>query len=194
MSQQMTVYDYLNGLGEEAETNAWVLIALAGQLGGMGNLMAYFFSTKSVELLNRWEKEEKLTLVEMNQLRKLSQQIHQNLEERGISAAREYKELTPLAEEIMTPKEILALAVPNAKPKSSVNRLFEIENQLTMIDGERHPGAYEAYNAIYLEYAVPGLEKIIAAGYDTPEKLYVLWNDTYHRSVPMIASAFKFDD
>jgi hypothetical protein len=69
-----------------------------------------------------------------------------------------------------------------------VLRLASLEIQMTYMEGgTRHPGGKTAFDAMYRMYGLPGVEALANAGHDTPEKLWIFYNDVCFRYVDEMA-------
>jgi hypothetical protein len=72
---------------------------------------------------------------------------------------------------------------------SSVNRLAELQEQMTRTEGGFfHPGAILALDELYSQYGLPGIEALNTAGYRTCVQVYEFYNDICNRSVSEMAT------
>lgn len=67
---------------------------------------------------------------------------------------------------------------------SNVDRVWELQKQMTMTEGGEVPGAKKVFDEFYRLYGLTGIEALCNAGYNNPEKLW----DFYLICYSMISS------
>ena len=60
---------------------------------------------------------------------------------------------------------------------STTQRVADLQLQMTHGEDGKVPGATRAFDAMYRQYGLPGIEKLNEAGYDNPEKLWDFFSE-----------------
>jgi len=70
---------------------------------------------------------------------------------------------------------------------SNVQRLLDLQNAMTLVDGLEHPGAKQVFSDFHRLYGLPGIEALYDAGYSNAEALWIFYKDVCFESIAEMA-------